>query len=93
VFLRGSRYEHIPEAEIARPGGGTIRYKRIRFIPEITGQLTYKVEEGDRPDLAAYRAIGDPEQFWRLCDVNRIRRPADLTAPPAKRIAVPRPGG
>ena len=93
MFLRGSRYEHIPEAEIARRGGGTIRYKRTRFIPETIAGLTYKVEEGDRPDLAAYRAIGDPEQFWRLCDVNRIRRPADLTAVPGKRIAVPRPGG
>jgi hypothetical protein len=93
VFARGSRYEHIPEAEIGRPGGGTIRYKRIRFIPEVGGRLTYKVEEGDRPDLATYRAIGDPEQFWRLCDVNRIRRPADLTAAPGRRIAVPGPGG
>jgi hypothetical protein len=92
MFFRGSRYEHVPEAEIAVPNGRTIRYKRIRFIPEEGARLTYRVEEGDRPDLAAYRAVGDPELFWRLCDVNRIPRPADLTATPGRRILVPGPG-
>ena len=104
MFFRGSRYEHIPEAEIAGAEGRTIRYKRMRFIPEVVARLTYKIEEGDRPDLAAYRALGDPEQFWRLCDANRVQRPADLTSttPPGadperaprrrKRILVPGPG-
>lgn len=92
MFFRGSRYEHVPEAEIGGPDGRTIRYKRIRLIPEEEARLTYRVEEGDRPDLAAYRAVGDPELFWRLCDVNRIRRPVDLTAVPGRRILVPGPG-
>lgn len=92
MFFRGSRYEHVPVAQIAGPNGRTIHYKRIRFIPEETARLTYRVEEGDRPDLAAYRALGDPESFWRLCDVNRVRRPADLTAVPGRRILVPGPG-
>lgn len=93
MFFRGSRYEHIPEAEIEGPAGRTIRYKRARFIPETAGRLGYIVQEGDRPDLAAYRTIGDPEQFWRLCDVNRVPRPAELTAAAGRRIAVPGPGG
>jgi hypothetical protein len=92
LFFRGSRYEHVPETEIGGPDGRTIRYKRIRFIPEETARLTYQVEEGDRPDLAAYRAVGDPELFWRLCDVNRTRRPVDLTAVAGRRILVPGPG-
>jgi len=91
MFFRGSRYEHVPEAEIAADGR-TIRYKRIRFIPEESGRLTYPVDAGDRPDLAAYRAVGDPELFWRLCDVNRTRRPVDLTARPGRRILIPGPG-
>jgi hypothetical protein len=92
VFFRGSRYEHVPEAEIDGPNGRTIRYKRTRFIPEEGARLTYRVEQGDRPDLAAYRAVGDPELFWRLCDVNRTPRPVDLTAKPGRRILVPGPG-
>ncbi|HEX8168741.1 MAG TPA: hypothetical protein VF601_23515 [Beijerinckiaceae bacterium] len=93
MFFRGSRYEHVPEAEFAGRDGRTIRYKRMRFIPEARGALATIVREGDRPDLVAYTALGDPEQFWRLCDVNRIQRPADLTREPGRRIQVPGPEG
>jgi hypothetical protein len=65
----------------------------MRFIPETSGRLTYKVEQGDRPDLVAYRTTGDPEQYWRLCDANRERRPVDLTSRPGRRILIPGPDG
>lgn len=93
MFFRGSRYEHVPEAEIIGRDGRTIRYKRMRFIPEVRGALATIVREGDRPDLVAYNTLGDPEQFWRLCDVNRIQRPADLTRDAGRRIQVPGPEG
>lgn len=92
MFFRGSRYEHIAEAEIEARESRVIRYKRMRFVPAAEGMLGYTVQEGDRPDLAAYRALGDPEQFWRLADVNRTLRPVDLTAVPGRRIGVPAPG-
>ena len=92
MFFRGSRYEHVPEAGIAGPNGRTTRYKRARFIPEVRASLSYKVEEGDRPDIAAYRAIGDPELFWRLCDANLVLRPVELTAVAGRRILIPGPG-
>jgi hypothetical protein len=93
MFFRGSRYEHIRDAELMTREGRLIRYKRRRFIPESTGSLAYVVKEGDRPDLAAYAALGDPEQFWRLCDVNRVQRPAELTRVPGARIRAPGPQG
>lgn len=93
MFFRGSRYENIPEATIADRNGRTIRYKRMRLIPDQTGQLSYKVVEGDRPDLAAYKSLGDPELFWWLCDVNKVRRPAELTRVAGKVISVPGPAG
>lgn len=94
MFFRGSRYEQIADAEIVDRSGRTIRYKRMRFIPELAGVLTETVRDDDRPDLLAYRVLGDPEQFWRLCDVNRERRPIDLTdrEGPRRRILVPAPG-
>lgn len=94
MFFRGSRYEHIDEAEVVGRGGRTVRYKRMRFIPEIEGGLGETVREDDRPDLVAFRVLGDPEQFWRLCDVNREPRPVDLTdrEGPRRRIQVPAPG-
>jgi hypothetical protein len=93
VFFRGSRYEHVPEAELTRADTTIVRYKRLRFVPVVEAALGAAVREGDRPDLVAYRAVGDPEQFWRLCDANRVLRPAELTAVPGRRLRVPAPGG
>ena len=93
MFFTGSRYEPISEAEMEVSGGRTIRYKRMRFIPEIGGTLTVRVREGERPDLLAHRILGDPEWFWRLCDANKVCRPADLAAPAGRLVVVPGPGG
>jgi len=90
MLFRGSRYEHLPYAEM-EIGGRQVRYLRQRFIPGGGSALGYTVPEGERPDLAAYRTLGDPEQFWRLCDVNRVMRPVDLTDTPGARIQVPGP--
>lgn len=92
MFFRGSRYERVPEAEIAGRAGRVLRYKRLRLVPAVEGSLTDVVREGERPDLLAFRKLGDPEQFWRLCDANRARRPVDLTAVPGRRVRVPGPG-
>lgn len=95
MFFRGSRYEPIAEASLLAKDGRTIRYKRMRFAPQATARprLFAKAQLGDRPDLLAYRALGDPEQFWRLCDLNQVVRPVDLTAVPGRRVAIPAPEG
>lgn len=104
MFFRGSRYEGVPEAELvtadARGEGRTIRYKRIRFIPDTggtgagtgAGTVPYRVQPDDRPDLVAYKTAGDPELFWRLCDANRVMRPDELTEEPGSLIRIPAPG-
>ena len=95
MFFRGSRYESIPDTSLVTKDGRTISYKRMRFVPQPSSppRLFTKAEQGDRPDLVAFRVLGDPEQFWRLCDLNRERRPVDLTAVPGRLIAVPSPEG
>ena len=100
MFFRGSRYEGVPEAELptgdAGGEGRTIRYKRIRFIPDTggttAGTVPYRVQPDDRPDLVAYKTAGDPELFWRLCDANRVMRPDALTEAPGRLIRIPAPG-
>ena len=91
MFFRGSRYEPVPDAELETPDGRVVRYKRRRVIPQTPAPLGTIVRPGDRPDLVAYRALGDPELYWMLCDANREPRPADLTAEPGETIAVPGP--
>lgn len=93
MFFRGSRYEPVKDAEIETGDGRLIRYKRMRFIPDVSGNLSYKVKEGERPDLVSFNAIGDPEHFWRLCDANKTQRPSTLTDIAGKQILIPGPDG
>jgi hypothetical protein len=95
MFFRGSRYEAIADTSITTADGRIIQYKRMRFIPAnaTPPRSSVRVQSGDRPDLVAYRTIGDPEQFWRLCDLNLVRRPVDLTATAGSAVAIPAPQG
>jgi|SRR5215831_3694006 len=95
MFFRGSRYEPIAEASLTTKDGRVVQYKRMRFIPPnaAPARTFVKTLEGDRPDIVAFRTIGDPEQFWRLCDLNLVRRPVDLTAVAGRLVAIPAPQG
>ena len=95
MFFRGSRYEPIANATLATKDGRSIAYKRMRFIPAlwIVTRTAVKVADGERPDLLAYRTLGDAEQFWRLCDLNQVQRPVDLTTIAGTAVIVPRPEG
>jgi hypothetical protein len=91
MFFRGSRYEPVSEAQILTSEGRTIRYKRVRFIPDTPGSLSQRVNQGDRLDLITYRIYKDPEQFWRICDANLALLPEELVEEPGRvlLIAVP----
>jgi hypothetical protein len=91
MFFHGSRYEGVLEAEITTPDGRTIRYKRVRFIPDTPGVLPYLVKQGDRLDLVSFNAFGDPEQFWRICDANLAMWPDDLLAEAGRLLRIPVP--
>jgi hypothetical protein len=50
-----------------------------------------KVNDGDRLDTISARVVGDPEQFWRICDANDIMHPLELTSEPGMPIRIARP--
>lgn len=94
MFEPGSRYHAIETALFTLPDGRQVAYKRRRFLPQgasLPLLAEVPVAEGDRLDLIAHHTIGDPEQFWRVCDANDAMRPADLLAEPGRRIRVPIP--
>lgn len=95
MFDPTSRYYKIPVKSISildcegRPR--EIRYVKRRFIPpaeEMTFLLEHTVTEGDRIDVIAARYIGDPTQFWRICDANGAMRPEELTEKIGQRIKI-----
>ena len=95
MFFRGSRYENISDASLADKAGRAIKYKRMRFIPQVSAppRMSVRIVLGDRPDLLSFRTIGDPEQFWRLADSNGALHPNELTARVGARIRITLPEG
>ena len=100
MFDPNSRYYNLETATYLLPEGqrgpGTpeIAYKRRRFLPrgeDMPLLVEVNVTEGDRLDLITYRALGDPEAFWRVADANNGMNPAELEQP-GVRLRIPIPG-
>jgi len=84
AFPPNSRYAGLDLAMLERSDGTTLVYVRRRFIspPERFALLQeHVIVEGERLDNLTARYIGDPEQFWRLCDANVVIDPAELETP------------
>ena len=91
-----SRYYNTETAELVTPDGKTIVYMRRRWVPQpesFTTLYEHTVVEGDRVDNVAAEYIGDPEQFWRLCDANNELRPVELTGTVGRVIRITLPEG
>jgi len=94
MFDQGSRYERIEMATRSESDGRVVAYVRRRFLPqgsELPLLVEVKVAQGDRLDLISHRTLGDPTQFWRVCDANNAMDPADLTADIGRTLRVPLP--
>ena len=94
MFDHTSRYDALETATYTTPEGRAIAYKRRRFLPQgktLPLLVEVTVAEGDRLDLITARTLGDPEQFWRVCDANDTMNPFDLTAEPGRTLRVPVP--
>ena len=97
MFEPTSRYARIDDATLTvlddngRPR--LIVYKRRRFIPASEGSTTlveHTVIQGERLDNITARYLGDPTQFWQVCDANSVLKPVELEElGRAVRIALP----
>ncbi len=95
MFSPLSRYASLEIAKWTDPDGRIIPYVRRRFLPPLTDDLyvEHEVCEGDRLDNVTARYLGDPEQYWRVCDVNPTMDPDQLTAIVERRIRIVREKG
>jgi hypothetical protein len=92
MFDETSRYAGLPTADLSLSDGRRVRYAQRRIVPhaESLPALTEIVTTGaDRLDLLAGRTIGDPEQYWRICDANETMNPAALLSPPGRKLRIP----
>ncbi|MDQ6661376.1 MAG: LysM domain-containing protein [Chloroflexota bacterium] len=85
MFDATSRYAFIEQAttEIRNSDGTTrvARYVKRRFIPPVDDGLViaeHTVTQEERLDTITAIYLGDPLQFWRICDANNVLAPAEL---------------
>ena len=94
MFDNNSRYAKLPVLKHVAPDGRVISYVSRRFLPDgasfaSLGELT--IQAADRPDLIAFRGLGDPLAFWMLADANNVMDPAELCDEPGENVRIPVP--
>jgi ribosomal protein S27AE len=96
MFPRTSRYYNIEIAKFVTADQREIVYLRRRFLPNSSAAVIiaeHIVEEGDRLANVTAKYLGDPEQFWQVCDANDALRPDELTEEIGRRLKIAMPTG
>jgi hypothetical protein len=95
-FPPNRRYHGIVTAKLTTEDGRTVVYLRRRFVPspdQFALLQEHTVVQGDRLDNITAKYLGDPEQFWRLCDANGAIRPDELTETIGSKVRITLPQG
>ena len=95
-FPPTSRYYTITTNQYTAPDGRVIVYLNRRFVPSadrFTPLEEHVVTQGERLDNITAQTLGDPLQFWRICDANNAMRPDELTETIGRRLRITLPEG
>lgn len=95
MFDSTSRYANIAVESYTEPDGTTVAYIKRRFLPQgdtMTPLQQVGILAGDRIDNVSAKTLGDPLQFWQICDANDAMYPPDLTYYPGTLLIIPLPG-
>jgi hypothetical protein len=95
-FPPTSRYAAVETTTMPAEDGGEIAYLKRRVVPapeSLVAIQQHVVIASDRLDVVTAQYLGDPEQFWQLCDANGAFEPAQLVAEPGARLRVALPQG
>ena len=96
AFAPDSRYHGLDIAQWTRADGEVVSYVRRHFVPPPEHFATlseHRVAVDDRIDNLAARYLGDPQQYWRLCDGNGALRPDELTETVGRTLRITLPEG
>jgi hypothetical protein len=95
-FSPTSRYYGIETTTLETPEGKVVIYLRRRFVPSperFALLQEHVVRQDERLDNITAQYLGDPEQFWRVCDGNGAMRPEELTETIGRRLRITLPEG
>src|SRR5690348_14060473 len=87
-----SRFANLPVLEVTAPDGSTrhVIALRIGRLPAPAESVPVRVQQGDEPDLLAWRYYGDERLWWRILDANPVLYPLDIR--PGDVLNLPAPG-
>lgn len=95
-FPPTSRYYALATVQLTTADGHTLVYLERRFLPapeNFALLQEHAVAQGERLDNITAHYLGDPEQFWRICDANAAMRPEELTETIGRRLRITLPQG
>jgi len=96
LFPPSSRYFSVETTTIEEHDGKAVVYLKRRFVPppeRFALLQEHVVKQGERLDNITAQYLDDPEQFWRVCDANRVMRPDELTETIGRRLRITLPEG
>jgi hypothetical protein len=96
AFAPTSRYHGIATSQLVQSDGRTVVFLQRRFLPppeNFAPLQIVTIVAGDRLDNLAAQHIGDPEQWWRLCDANHAMQPEALVATVGATLTLTLPEG
>lgn len=91
---RTGRYAKSGVSTWTDPDGRQIPYRQRRFLPRGQSRpllVEITVKQGDRLDLIAGEYLGDPEQYFRICDANDAMNPFAHVSEPGIGLRIPIP--
>lgn len=92
MFPKTSRYYNLASLKWVNPQNEEVIYLRRRIVPGSTRfvvAMEHTFTQGEQLDNITARYLGDPEQFWQLCDANNARHPDELVEEIGKRLTIP----
>jgi hypothetical protein len=98
MFHSNSRYYNSEKKILKIQDGREISYIPLRILPSLEANdkndakslfSQIDIKGNDRLDLISAKIFGDPEQFWRICDVNIFLHPIELTSTLGQKILLP----
>ncbi len=95
AFAPTSRYYGLDTAALETADGEMIVYVRRRLLPpseRFALLQEHIVTQNERLDNLTAKYLGDPEQFWRVCDANAAMRPDELESV-GRRLRITLPEG
>ena len=96
LFTPTSRYYSLKTSTYETSDNKSIVHLRRRFVPspdDYTLLQEHTIVQNDRLDNLAGQYLGDPEQYWQLCDANGAVRPDELTENIGGKLRITLPKG